>query len=689
MWSITASSCVPKTLHNFPFSIVCTSRPEKGDRVEDFVPKMPTLPLYQSQHQPTIAQGFCFRAQQRFSAFFHGHSVLTKERYRSPIVPPKNSDIGPSLGPTEIVDLRTTGRALRSRTSTRSLIDPIASPISSPGSPHTEELWYCRGAYFRPVPTLAPSPRYESQRRSDTPNQTTTRRERPSLPQRQNNKRRCLDNPKDRQIKYKGIGSLISGTLLALFLAIYLGLAISKSVQGQTFHVVFIVFILVLTMIFCHFLIRLSMLSLRLRIRGERQIHQPPTTADEEEYAQPDTSIPVILARDEELGLTDTSSDDEGIRPIQQPPPAYGLWRSSVLSLAGTRGIFKPLFRISCSNAPTTTVSLLSNGHSEDPSIGGVLLPVPAAARSLFLVNVPFDSTESHIKHLLSLQLGLPPGRIEEIQFEGSNKRDGILERAVAEPGKEKNGRKRKRGYEHGDIEELDGAALPATWDRDLRTDGRTAVVVFVDRLSMDAAYRAVKKVQKEGTMPIWGEGIQDKVPSLGFARYLNHHESQYPNRSQVLEAVNTYMTEFAAREAAQVRLQARQRQVPDEDGFITVTKGGRTGAARQDTAKDLALKQKEKQKGLEDFYRFQTRDKKKAKAVELMKKFEDDQARVQKMKERRGMFRDHHTLPYTLLPFKKDHTIRSEAIYFLRLASARLLRALRRFNGLLLRSKF
>ncbi|KAL8769176.1 MAG: hypothetical protein Q9209_004810 [Squamulea sp. 1 TL-2023] len=272
---------------------------------------MPALPLNESQQSPTIAQDFCSRAQQRFSAFFHGHSVLTKERYRSPTVPPKASDIGPSLGPTEIVDLRTNGRALRSRTSTRSLIDPIASPISSPGSPHTEELWYYRGAYFRPVPTLAPSPRHESPRRSDTPNQTTSRRERPSLPRRQNNKRRCLTTSKDRRIKYKGIGSLISGTLLALFLAIYLALAISKSVQGQSFHAVFIVFILVLTMIFCHFVIRLSMLSLRLCIRGQRQIRQPPTTADEEEYAQPDTPIPVILARDEELGLNDTGNDDE------------------------------------------------------------------------------------------------------------------------------------------------------------------------------------------------------------------------------------------------------------------------------------------------------------------------------------------------------------------------------------------
>ncbi|KAL8657789.1 MAG: hypothetical protein Q9226_001574 [Calogaya cf. arnoldii] len=83
-------------------------------------------------------------------------------------------------------------------------------------------------------------------------------------------------------------------------------------------------------MIFCHFLIRLSMLSLHLRVRADRQNQRAPTIADEEECAQPDAPIPVILVRDEELGLNDTGSDDESSRPIQHPPPAYGLWRSSV-----------------------------------------------------------------------------------------------------------------------------------------------------------------------------------------------------------------------------------------------------------------------------------------------------------------------------------------------------------------------
>lgn len=267
-------------------------------------------------------------------------------------------------------------------------------------------------------------------------------------------------------------------------------------------------------------------------------------------------------------------------------------------------------------------------------------LPTQNAARSLFLVNVPIDSTELHVKSLFSTQIGLPQGRIEEVNFAGSKRISRQEDIVAAKPSKGRFARKRKRGPETEPIEDLEGTALPATWDRELRKDGLTAVVVFVDRPSMDAAYKAARRIPKTGKAVIWGEGLEEKVPALGSARYMNHHKLQYPDKTELLQSVNNYMTEFAAREAAQVRLQARQRQIPDEDGFITVTKGGRNGPARQDMAQAVALKQKEKRQGLEDFYRFQHREKKKAKAAELMRRFEADKEKVNRMKERRGTFK-------------------------------------------------
>lgn len=96
-------------------------------------------------------------------------------------------------------------------------------------------------------------------------------------------------------------------------------------------------------------------------------------------------------------------------------------------------------------------------------------------------------------------------------------------------------------------------------------------------------------------------------------------------------------MTAYAAREDVQKKLQARQRQEPDEEGFITVGRGGKSNAARQEAAQALVAKQKEKQQGLEDFYRFQSREKKKERAGELKRKFDEDRQKVRQMRDKRG----------------------------------------------------
>lgn len=146
-------------------------------------------------------------------------------------------------------------------------------------------------------------------------------------------------------------------------------------------------------------------------------------------------------------------------------------------------------------------------------------IPTPTASRSLFLVNVPFDSTDIHIKHLFSTQIGLPAGRIEEVQFEGQRgKFDGRDGATASETSQHKKGKKRKRGKGGGSVEDMEDMALPPVWDRELHTNNRTAVLLFVDRASMEAAFKAVKLMRKERKEPVWGEGLEDKVPALGYA---------------------------------------------------------------------------------------------------------------------------------------------------------------------------
>lgn len=76
--------------------------------------------------------------------------------------------------------------------------------------------------------------------------------------------------------------------------------------------------------------------------------------------------------------------------------------------------------------------------------------------------------------------------------------------------------KKRKRGENGGAAVDLKRSVLPDTWDRELHRSGSTAVVVFVDRTSMDASLKAVSRASKQGKKPVWGEGIEGTLPALG-----------------------------------------------------------------------------------------------------------------------------------------------------------------------------
>ena len=147
-------------------------------------------------------------------------------------------------------------------------------------------------------------------------------------------------------------------------------------------------------------------------------------------------------------------------------------------------------------------------------------IPSPTASRSLFLTNTPFDSTDLHFKTLFSTQLGLPSGRVEDVEFEGRSCRNDFAEPATSRDANPALNKKRKRSKEPDYEKELELAtALPAVWDRELRSNGRTAVVCFVDRASMETAFRAIKTVRKQKYNPVWGDGLQDKLLPLGSER--------------------------------------------------------------------------------------------------------------------------------------------------------------------------
>lgn len=263
--------------------------------------------------------------------------------------------------------------------------------------------------------------------------------------------------------------------------------------------------------------------------------------------------------------------------------------------------------------------------------------------RSLFVTNVPVDSTEPHFRAITSALVG--PGKFESIQFESDKKSSVVsLESAQAAKLAGVASRKRKRGDDDSEDEEEEVARLPTAWTRKLQRSGSTAVIVLADEKSVELVLKAIAKVHKTKKYPVWGEGVQEKVPSLGSQWFKSHNKLSYPPVEILQQSVDAFFNVYNRKEKEANELAKRLRNEPDEDGFVTVTRGGRAAPARRDEAEEARKKMLEKEQKKKDemgnFYRFQLRERKKAEQAELVKKFDEDRKRVKAMKEKRGKFR-------------------------------------------------
>ncbi|KAL2009322.1 hypothetical protein VTN00DRAFT_7516 [Thermoascus crustaceus] len=131
---------------------------------------------------------------------------------------------------------------------------------------------------------------------------------------------------KNRHIRRRLVSCGIAGLVLSIVLAVYLAFAVAKSTVGQEFHVLLILLIMIFTIFFCHSILRLAMMLLR-GPRDEYASNRVPSRVGPMGYAQPERPIHVVLARDEEIAADGVEAGREKVMP---PPPAYGLWRSSV-----------------------------------------------------------------------------------------------------------------------------------------------------------------------------------------------------------------------------------------------------------------------------------------------------------------------------------------------------------------------
>ncbi|KAI1133258.1 ribosomal RNA-processing protein 7-domain-containing protein [Nemania abortiva] len=270
-------------------------------------------------------------------------------------------------------------------------------------------------------------------------------------------------------------------------------------------------------------------------------------------------------------------------------------------------------------------------------------IATPDDSRSLYLANVPVDSTEAHFRALFASLVGA--GRFESITFE-QDKRSAKTSHEPAQAERlAKHHKKRKREDEELQHRKEEAAAeLPNTWTRELHRSGSSAVALLADEKSVDIVLKAVKKLKKSKKYPIWGEGVKASVPTFGAQWLKDHNKLSYPGNDVVQAVVDAYFTVFNRKEEKAQQLAKRLRNEPDEDGFVMVTRGGRNAPARRDEAEEakqkMLDKQQKKKDETQDFYRFQLRERRKAEQMELLKKFDEDRKKVQAMREKRGKFR-------------------------------------------------
>ncbi|ETK81256.1 hypothetical protein F441_13490 [Phytophthora nicotianae CJ01A1] len=149
----------------------------------------------------------------------------------------------------------------------------------------------------------------------------------------------------------------------------------------------------------------------------------------------------------------------------------------------------------------------------------------------------------------------------------------------------------------------------------------RTAHVVFKTEESLDKMLQA--------------DALETPAPSkpCGLQAYAAKYRRNRPGLSVIKEMTDRYMASFDEMEAEDLRRREELKSQVDDDGFQTVVNTKKRGIVQTEEVLARPAK-KQKSKELDNFYRFQTREKKRDQLKTLRERFEEDRQLVEKMKK-------------------------------------------------------
>ncbi|KAF9095221.1 Ribosomal RNA-processing protein 7 [Mortierella sp. AD031] len=270
--------------------------------------------------------------------------------------------------------------------------------------------------------------------------------------------------------------------------------------------------------------------------------------------------------------------------------------------------------------------------------------------RTLFLLNVPVDATENHIRDLFK-----PCGRVVSVHFL-NRVRDSNLSKEEREQQEELERLEREAALieaqaieiktkgKKGANKKQQQAVVPAEEEhRRLYATGSQAYVVFLEEQELNKAL--VMKRKKRSWINTGSDATSAdaaKLSGLGVSKWLNEYHTRRPEATELQVKVDDYMDKFERSEYEAQQAALARHNVMDDDGFTLVTRAGSKGqnsdgvititAAKAEDVKNLKPKKKE----LQDFYRFQMREAKRDKLVDLRRKFEEDKLRIEALKVNR-----------------------------------------------------
>lgn len=125
-----------------------------------------------------------------------------------------------------------------------------------------------------------------------------------------------------------------------------------------------------------------------------------------------------------------------------------------------------------------------------------------------------------------------------------------------------------------------------------------------------------------------------------GLRGYIQQYKNSIVDEKALEKNCEEFMAEYNRRKDDDLKQEKEQEGVPDDDGFIKVTRHGKNKGVRrtEETQKkghEHIRKRKEKNE-LKDFYVFQYRETKRKHIAELQAKFEEDKKKVKDMKAAR-----------------------------------------------------